>query len=205
MKTIALFFLKSFASITVTMSSWFIFLFVYHFSFGEASIFSLGLGIVFFFLLSFLEKVAFLRRNKLTRQEYKYIKQNLKEAEQKIQRLQKTFFRARSIDSWKVLLDINRLCKRIYQLVKKEPKRFYQAETFFFYHLDSCLELAEKYTALSSQPIRDVSVRKSLEESKEMLRDLNKELEQDLLLVLRNDLEHLQFEMDVAKKQIQKR
>lgn len=155
-----------------------------------------------FFLLRGIEKHRFLKKNGLSRQEFKYIHENLKEAERKISRLQKTLIKVRSIDSWKVLFDINRKTKRIYHIVKNEPKRFYQGERFFFYHLDSCVELAEKYTKLSSQPIKDVEVRRSLEETKGMLHELHDNLEEDLISVLQHEIDHLQFEMDVAKKQI---
>lgn len=150
-----------------------------------------------------MQQSRLLRRNKLTRREYKYIKDNIREAEQKIQRLQKSFFRARSIDSWKVLFENLRIAKRIIQIVKNEPRRFFLADRFFFYHLDSSIEIAEKYTKLATQPIHDVEMRRFIEESKSALKELNGQLQEDLKSVLQHDVDHLQFELDVVKKQLQ--
>ncbi|MBM7647727.1 5-bromo-4-chloroindolyl phosphate hydrolysis protein [Bacillus ectoiniformans] len=140
----------------------------------------------------------------LTRKEYYFIQDNMKEAKQKLNRLQSVFIRLRSISSLKQMLELNRLVKRIYSIVKKEPKRFYEAESFFYSHLDSVVELSEKYAWLNSQKIKDQDVKKSLIETKETLGDLTKTLEKDLNKVLAKDIEHLTFELDVAKHSMKK-
>lgn len=73
----------------------------------------------------------FLKRHELTGREYAYIKKNLEEARQKIIRLRKALFQAKSIQMFKQNAEMLRLVRRIYILTKKEPKRFYQAERFF--------------------------------------------------------------------------
>ncbi|WP_243291719.1 5-bromo-4-chloroindolyl phosphate hydrolysis family protein [Bacillus sp. FJAT-47783] len=202
MKSVLFFILRGFAALTTMTFSWLVLFFIVNLPFLQASLYSFLSGVVVFFLLRIIEKRRFLKKNGLSRQEFKYIQENLIEASRKMNRLQKALIKVRSIDSWKMLLDINRKSKRIYHIVKNEPKRFYQSERFFFYHLDTCVELAEKYTKLAAQPIKDVEIRRSLEETKGMLHELHENLEQDLILVLQQDIEHLQFEMDVAKKQI---
>lgn len=94
----------------------------------------------------------FLKRHELTGREYAYIKKNLEEARQKIIRLRKALFQAKNIQMFKQNAEMLRLVRRIYMLTKKEPKRFYRAERFFYQTLDSVVELTEKYAFLSSHP-----------------------------------------------------
>ncbi|GLY11143.1 5-bromo-4-chloroindolyl phosphate hydrolysis family protein [Bacillus badius] len=141
----------------------------------------------------------------LTRKEYNFILENMKEAKQKLGRLKSVFVRVRSLSSLKQLIELNRLVRRIFSVVKKEPKRFYEAESFFYSHLDSVVELAEKYAWLNSQKLKDSSVRQALLETKETLNDLTRTLEKDLHKVLAKDIEHLTFELDVAKQSLSRR
>ncbi|KKB35428.1 5-bromo-4-chloroindolyl phosphate hydrolysis family protein [Bacillus thermotolerans] len=141
----------------------------------------------------------------LTRKEFNYIQENLREAKKKLRRLQNVFIRVRSISSLKQMLELNRLVRRIFSVVKKEPKRFYEAEAFFYSHLDSVVELAEKYALLNTQKLKNPEVKQSLLETKETLGDLSKTLEKDLHKVLAKDIEHLTFELDVAKHSLKDR
>lgn len=159
----------------------------------------LGGGITNFILKKRGQK-KLLKENQLTKKEYQYISQNMKEADQKIKRLNKTMLSIRSFRAAKLLGNLQRLVKQIFQIVKKEPKRFYQAERFFFYHLDSVVELSERYVFLSRQNIKDLEVRMALSETEQTLEKLVKSLNDDLLTVLSNDIETLNMELDVAKQ-----
>ncbi|WP_044893266.1 5-bromo-4-chloroindolyl phosphate hydrolysis family protein [Bacillus alveayuensis] len=204
MRSIFSFLIRSIFSFLTMVISWFIIFFAFNASFFLSVMLSLMIGFFVFLISQLLAKQKLLKTNGLSRREYAYIHRNLKEAKQKQIRLQRTLFKARTIDSWKILFDINRLSRRIYQIVKNEPKRFYQGEKYFYYHLDSCVELSEKYVQLASQPIKDADIRHSLEVTKKTLRELNNHLEKDLIDVLSNDLNDLKWELDFAKKQTDK-
>lgn len=73
-------------------------------------------------------------------------------------RLRKALFQAKSIQMFKQNAEMLRIVRRIYLLTKKEPKRFYQAERFFYQTLDSVVELTEKYAFLSSHPKKQRTV-----------------------------------------------
>jgi 5-bromo-4-chloroindolyl phosphate hydrolysis protein len=90
-------------------------------------------------------------------------------------------------------------------MTMKEPKRFYQAEEFYFSHLDSIVELTEKYSFLSSQPKQNSEMGQSLIETRRTLNELTKVLEEDLYHVISDDLDTLNFEIDVAKHTIKKK
>ncbi|MEK5083704.1 5-bromo-4-chloroindolyl phosphate hydrolysis family protein [Bacillus sp. FSL H8-0515] len=146
----------------------------------------------------------FLKRHELTGREYAYIKKNLEEARQKIIRLRKALFQAKSIQMFKQNAEMLRLVRRIYILTKKEPKRFYQAERFFYQTLDSVVELTEKYAFLSSHPKKSKELSMSLSEARITLAELTKRLEEDLTHLMGDEIDDLQFELDAAKHSLKK-
>lgn len=99
-------------------------------------------------------------------------------------------------------MEIQRISRRIYRITKKEPRRFYQAEKFYFYHLDSLVEMAEKYSFLSNQPTENYELKQSLRETQRLMDEMRVTLEKDLDGVLANDIDQLNFEIDVAKKNL---
>lgn len=193
---------RTFVAIPVTAIVWLFSFFAFDQPFFLASAFGIGGGIVVWWILSVITKVRFLKKNRLTGKEYRYIKKNLDEAKKKIKRLNKTLFSLRHLSSLKVRIDLLRMVKKIYSMTKKEPKRFYEAEPFYFSHLDSVLELTEKYVFLSSQPKKNREIDQSLYETRQLLEELTRTVENDLYQVVSADVEHLNFEIDVAKRTI---
>lgn len=196
-------FLFAFLRMAIASSSagaaWLILFFGYNFPLGLATAYAFGGGAALFGGLQLYTKYRYLKSHQLTRTEYAFIKRNLREAKQKIKRLRKTYMNVRSFRTFNQVLTSNRLVKKIYSIVKKEPKRFYRAEKFFFYHLDSMVELTEKHTFLSAQSVKDRKINESLTETKRMIDELNRTVEQDLHNLLASDVDHLNFEIDVAK------
>ncbi|MDA6131605.1 5-bromo-4-chloroindolyl phosphate hydrolysis family protein, partial [Escherichia coli] len=74
----------------------------------------------------------------------------------------KAMFSIRHFPTLKQRMEFMRVTRRIYRLTRSEPKRFYPAEKFYFSHLDSAVELAEKYVFLSSQPRKSRELDQSL-------------------------------------------
>jgi 5-bromo-4-chloroindolyl phosphate hydrolysis protein len=149
-------------------------------------------------------RTSFLNKHQLTRKEYRYIKKNLGEAKRKMNRLNKSLFQIRDVSSLKQRIDILRITKKIHKMTVKEPKRFYQAEEFYFSHLDSVVELTEKYGFLTVQPKKNMEINQSLIETRQTLKELTMVLEEDLYHVIEDDVDHLNFEIDVAKHTIKK-
>ncbi|WP_186819927.1 5-bromo-4-chloroindolyl phosphate hydrolysis family protein, partial [Bacillus tropicus] len=84
--------------------------------------------------------------------------------------------RSKSIQMLKQNAEILRITRRIYLLTKQEPKRFYQAERFYYQTLDSVVELTEKYALLSSQPRKNKDLSMSLSETRMTLAELSRRL-----------------------------
>jgi 5-bromo-4-chloroindolyl phosphate hydrolysis protein len=174
-------------------------------TFWMSSLYGLiGGGVMFFGVGYFLQRRV-LEKNRLTKKEYKYIQRNLKEANMKISRIQKSLFSVRHIRSLKQRMELLRLVKNIQKLNTREPRRFFNAEQFYFSHLDSIVELSEKYAFLSSQPGKNRELERSLYDTQDTLKELTKIVEKDLNYMLEEDLDHLNFEIDVAKYSIKKR
>ncbi|MDX8289266.1 5-bromo-4-chloroindolyl phosphate hydrolysis family protein [Metabacillus indicus] len=168
-----------------------------------AAAYSVAGGASAYSIASVTMKSRFLKKNALTRKDYKYIKKQLEEAAPKMARLQKTLLTIRHLPSLKERADLVRVARRIVALTKREPRRFYQAEKFYFSHLDSAVQLSEKYAFLSSQPKRNFELEKSLNETRRTLSDLKRLIEQDLFNMVQDDLDDLNLEIDVARHSIQ--
>jgi 5-bromo-4-chloroindolyl phosphate hydrolysis protein len=198
------FIIRSFVAAPTTGTVWL----VSFFGLGQTFLFSSGVALlgggVAYWLTGVYSTSRFLKKNQLSRKEYRYIKQNLKEAKQKINRLNKMLFSLRHISSLKQRVDVLRITNKIYSLTKKEPKRFYKAERFYFSHLDSVLELTEKYAFLSSQPKISLELEHSLSKTRRTLNELTEKVEQDLYYILSDDIDNLNFEIDVAKNSLKK-
>ena len=174
-------------------------------SFMLSVVFSLVGGGLTYWLSSLYFTSRFLKKHQLTRKEYQYIKKNIEEAKPKIWRVQKALISVRHLSSFKQRTDMIKMIRKIYSLTKKEPKRFYKAEPFYYSHLDSATELAEKYVFLAQQPKKNKELELSLTETRKTLKELNKTIEKDLYKVLSDDIDTLNFELDVAKQTIQTR
>lgn len=135
----------------------------------------------------------------MTRSELKHIRVQVKDAKKKIKLLQSYYYRVRSIASFKQLLNMVRLANKIISLVQLNPRKFYSAEPFFYSHLDSAVELTEKYTLLIGQPVKDIELKIALQETREMLHSMNDVMERDLKKVLAADVEKLRMELDYAR------
>lgn len=196
------FLIRAAVSIPSAITIWLVSFLTLNYTFWFSSGLALAGGALVFGLASFYTGSKFLKKNGLTRKEYRYIKKNLEEAKQKISRLHKTLFSIRHLPSLKERVELLRVIRKIYTMTKREPKRFYQAERFYFSHLDSVLELTEKYAFLSSQPKRNREIEWSLAETRSTLSEMSKLVEKDLYHVLENDIDHLNFEIDVAKYSI---
>ena len=204
MNPVASFILRSFVAIPVTVLTGFISFVFFRQNFLPSLGIAIACGIVVYMILAIAQSRSFLKKHQLTRKEYRYIRKNLSEANKKINRLNKSLFTIRDLSSVKQRIDILRITKKIQKMAAKEPKRFYQAESFYFSHLDSIVELTEKYSFLASQPKKNLEINQSLIETRQTLNELTKVLEDDLFQVVSDDVDHLNFEIDVAKHTIKK-
>ncbi len=205
MKSFFQFVIRSFAGGFISVLVWSISFLAFEAPIVPSILYGVAGGLAVFFALKWIHARHFLRENGLTRREYKYIKKNLKEAKLKISRLHKAFIRGRSLSNMKQNYEITRVVNRIYLITKKEPKRFFQAERFYYSHLDSIVELSEKYAFLNTQPSKTAELQESLQETKGTIQQLADTLEKDLYIVLEDDIDHLQFELDVAKQELKNR
>lgn len=135
----------------------------------------------------------------MTRSEFKSVRQQIREAKSKVKQLQSHYYRVRSISAFKQLVELTRIANKIIVIVQNNPRKFYQAEPFFYSHLDSAIELTEKYTLLVGQPIKDKELKIALQDTRETLMGLKNVMENDLKKVLASDVEQLRMELDYAK------
>ncbi|MFD1848820.1 5-bromo-4-chloroindolyl phosphate hydrolysis family protein [Oceanobacillus bengalensis] len=204
MKSFFQFVLRSVAGFCGMVTTWLVSMFALGQTFLISSLFAFIGGVVVYVALKQIMHFRLVRGNGLTRREYKFIDKNLKEAKEKIARLQKSIWRVKSVDQAKYNLEMVRTVKKIYSNTKNDPKRFYKAEGFYYKHLDSLVELAEKYAFLSTQPVNSKEMADSLRDTRRMLFSLGETVKKDLHLMLNDDMDTLHFELDVAKNSVKK-
>lgn len=197
--------IRHFINIPIMITSWFIFFFVTETGFFFSSILAIVVYLLSNFSIKKIQQRSIMKRHQLTLSEYFHIQSQLKEAKSKIHVLNSHYLKVRSLSSFKQLFEMNRLAKRIISIVKENPRKFYQAEDFFYAHLDSAVELTSKYTLLVSQPVKNKEMKIALEDTRETLESINSVMEDDLKNVLSSDIEHLKMELDFAKLSIRKK
>ena len=168
-----------------------------------------GLGFALYFGSTFTIKqiqiTSMIKQVGLNRSEYNYINNQMTAAKQKLKRLNSYYGKVRSVQAFKQLHEINTISRRILSIIKTNPDKFYYAENFFYAHLDSAVELTSKYAILVNQPLKDKEVQVALQNTRNTLGDVNKQLEQDLRNLLANDMERLQMELDFVDVTINKK
>ncbi|MBS4173366.1 5-bromo-4-chloroindolyl phosphate hydrolysis family protein [Bacillus sp. FJAT-49736] len=194
---------RTLVAVPATVLIWLISFLGFKQTFMLSSVTAILGGAILYFAVKWISISKYLKKQQLSRKEFAYIVKNLKEAKKKIGRMQRVFFHVRNIGAFKQMLDLIRLVKRIYAIIRKEPRRFYQAEKFFFYHLDSIVELSEKYAFLAAQPVKNNELLFSLKDTRNTLKELKSTIENDLYDVLSKDIDHLEFELNVAKHTLQ--
>ncbi|MEC1262068.1 5-bromo-4-chloroindolyl phosphate hydrolysis family protein [Bacillus swezeyi] len=204
MKSILHFLIRVAAASSVSVLLWFTSFFAFNQTFLLSSFYAAGAWIVIYLGGKWYGTYMILKDNQLTRREYAYIKQNLQEAKLKIARLRKALFAVKNIQTIKQNIEILRIVRKIYMITKNEPRRFYQVERFYYQNLDSIVELTEKYAFLASQPKRNAKLEVSLSDTRMTIEQLAKQLEEDLYDLLKTDIDHLEFELDVAKTHLRK-
>lgn len=199
MTHVVYFITRHIASIPVFLTTWISLQFGLDINFFLAFMTSIGAYALSTQVIKFIQSKSILKKHGITMAENRHIQKQLKEAKQKLNQLNGYFLKVRSIRAFKQLFEMNRLAKRIFQIVRTNPKKFYHVEPFFYAHLDSAVELTSKYTLLVSNPVKAADVQIALQQTRETLLELNEVMEQDLRQVLASDIEHLKMELDFAK------
>lgn len=139
----------------------------------------------------------------ITKADYNQIEAQLKQARDRINQLSQ--HRVRSMKSFRLLNDMSKVSRRILNIVNKDPHKFYAVEDFFYSHLPSAVELADKYTLLTKEQVKGTDIHLALEETRKTLKLLNETFEDDLRSALQSDIDHLKIELDFAKLEHEKR
>lgn len=203
MKAFMQFIVRQTAAFTAMGSVALVSVFAFETALPLAAVYGLAGGVATYYSTKQLQIYRDAKKSGLTRKEYQFITENLKEAKKKIVRLQRAFINVRQLGNARDNFEILRTVKRIYANTKREPHRFFQAEAFYYKHLDSLVEIAEKYAYLSQQPVKSREMHEMMRDSRHTILVLGQTVNKDLKVMLRDDVETLDFELDFARKTIQ--
>lgn len=204
MKAFFQFILRSMAAFSVMTVVWLVAFFGFSQAFLLASLYSIIGATATYYSLKGITTYRYAKDNGLTRKEYKFISTNLQEAKGKISRLQRALLDVRQFGNARENMEIITTVKKIYANTKREPARFFQAESFYYKHLDSLVEIAEKYAYLSSQPVKSREMNDTMRDSRHTIIVLGQTVKKDLRIMLNDDVDTLHFELDVAKRSLKK-
>ena len=155
--------------------------------------FGLSKGILFY------QQMKQAKLFQLSRVEFLHIEKQLDLANKNASALTQKYVQVRSVKSFRVIYDMSKLSKRIIALVKKDPKKFYLIEEFFYAHLPSAVELSDKYAILTKEKVTGTDIHLALNDARVTLKELNETMEGDLKRALATDIESLKIELDFAK------
>src|SRR5690625_1048100 len=116
----------------------------------------------------------------ITKSEYKYVKNKLGEAREKIRRLRKNYKNVRTLKDAKLIYDINRIIRTIYSSVEDNPKLFFGVQQFFHSNLDSAVNTIEQYLYLYKMPGKSKEEKVKLHETRISLLELKRTLQSNL-------------------------
>lgn len=156
-------------------------------------------------VITLFQKRARSRELGLTTAEMKLIGEQLSNAKQLIQKLNAQPVKVRSVKSFKQKSDMVKTARRIVQIVKMNPHKFFGIEEFFYAHLPSAVELTSKYALLSKQQVKSSDIHLALDETRSTLKELQVTFEDDLKMALKDELETLKIEIDFAKLENERR
>lgn len=172
------------------------------------SLFSIGYLAFFAFPITYFglnKAILFYQQTKrakqlnLSRSQFIHIEEQLAIASKNANALTQKYVQVRSVKSFKVIYEMSKLAKRIIALVRKDPKKFYMIEEFFYAHLPSALELSDKYALLTKEQVTGTDIHIALNDARVTLKELYETMETDLKKALSSDIESLKMELDFAK------
>ena len=109
----------------------------------------------------------------LSRRDYHYVSNHLKQAQDKIRTILKSFVNVRSIQDFRQINDIYRISKSIFLLNK--GRNVFKVESFFYSHIDNALNLIESYTRLAKMP-KTIEEKQKLEQTRITLDEVKRTL-----------------------------
>jgi len=134
----------------------------------------------------------------LSKNDYKYVKKQLKIAAPKIKHLLAQYKKVRSLSELKNVNEINKLARVIFKNVQKAPSKFFNVDSFFFSHLDNTVNLLNEYLYLSRMPHKTKEDQQLLNHAKLTLDELKRTLQADLRALNKENYETMRVEINLA-------
>lgn len=185
-------------SIPLGVVSWSIALFSLDLNWFISLLMLVGVPVVFYSGFKGLYIYQFLKRNGLSYNDYKFIDSQINVAEKKVKKLNLQLLKMKHLSSIKFRLDFIQANRKLLNEIKKDPKKYFQAEKFFYQYLDSALELSSRYNLLTKHPLKTWEYDDTLHTTRKTLFDLKPLIDEQIHAVLNNNLENLQLEIDLA-------
>ncbi|GAB3060234.1 5-bromo-4-chloroindolyl phosphate hydrolysis family protein [Salinicoccus sesuvii] len=135
----------------------------------------------------------------ITKSDYRYVRGQLTEAREKMKRLRQSYKNVRTLKDARLIYDINRLARTVYQTVENDPKQFFNIQQFFHSNLDSAVNTIEQYLFLYKMPGKTKEEKVKLHETRISLLELKRTIQSNLTSMNHNSYQALEVEKDFIK------
>ena len=137
---------------------------------------------------------------KIARKEKKYILLQAKSAKVHVKKLSSARFKVRSIFVFQSINKIYRMSSRVIKMVEKEPLKYKSAQNFMKNQLETATIITENYVNLINQPVRNHDISSSIRESEQALKELERNMENELMEIVSGDVTNLKTELTLLKQ-----
>ncbi|UDI78298.1 5-bromo-4-chloroindolyl phosphate hydrolysis family protein [Staphylococcus taiwanensis] len=185
--------------IPIAIISWTISVFGFDLSFIIDGLVGIGMFFISYFPTQRLTSKKYLTEIGLSRRDYRFVRNQLNQSQDKIRNLLKSFVNVRSLKDFRQINDIYRISKSIHFAVKQRPALFFKVESFFYSHIDNALNLIDSYTRLAKMPKKTYEEKQKLEQTRITLDEVKRTLIADLKRINEDDYERLDMEMELNR------
>lgn len=185
--------------IPIAIISWTISVFGFDLSFIIDGLVGIGMFFISYFPTQRLTSKKYLTEIGLSRRDYRFVRNQLNQSQDKIRNLLKSFVNVRSLKDFRQINDIYRISKSIHFAVKQRPALFFKVESFFYSHIDNALNLIDSYTRLAKMPKKTSEEKQKLEQTRITLDEVKRTLIADLKRINEDDYERLDMEIELNR------
>jgi 5-bromo-4-chloroindolyl phosphate hydrolysis protein len=156
-----------------------LFLFGFNFSWWLSILCSITVGFISYKGLKWRSNNRFLKSHQMTKDEYTYIRAQIQKASGEIRIIQKSLFKVRSIENFKLARDMTKYVNLIQRTIVSNPKYFFRVEDFYYIHLPVASELLSEYLYLSKHPVITLERLEQLKQTRKTLYEISDRIESE--------------------------
>jgi 5-bromo-4-chloroindolyl phosphate hydrolysis protein len=148
------------------------------------------------------DKIEHYRNSGLTDNEIQFFRDTMAELKTQIVAWERNVNKSPKLKAIDLRTDALKGAKALFKELVKEPKRLTQASDFVHKHVPTMLELTNKFIEIEQHDLKDSDTYAVLQKSTEGIEIMGKAISRDYLDFVKNDLEDMDYTIQLAKKNL---